>query len=470
MRFIRFARACATLPLLALAACAPDIPAQNLKIDIPAAYSEKSNGETPALDWWRAFRQPELSRLMALAQSANLDIAAAIARIEQADAQARLAAAPLFPVLGGSASATNSKSSAFDARVSPPARTTHQLGLNASYELDFWGKNRASADAAEASALATRYDAETVRLSTQAALANTYFAILASRERLRLVNENLTVASRVLTLINQRLAVGTATALDQAQQESVVANLRANIPPFQQNIAQNTDVLALLTGRAAPRVHAPSGRLMAASIPHVRPGLPSDLLVRRPDIAFAEASLDASGANLAAARAAFYPSIQLTAQGGFQSLALNTLLDPKNIFTSLAAGLTQPIFDAGKLQGNFDQIKGRQDELIANYKKSVLSGFADVEKALAAQRYQSRLEGLQHASLASSQRAYELSEQRLREGTVDLVTVLNTQNTLFQVQDALVQTRLARLQAAVSLYQALGGGWPHVTVPRNNTR
>ena len=118
----------------------------------------------------------------------------------------------------------------------------------------------------------------------------------------------------------------------------------------------------------------------------------------------------------------------------------------------------------------FRSIKARRDELVANYRKSVLSGFSDVERALAAQRYQGQLEGLQRKSLASSQRAYELSEQRLREGTVDLVTVLNTQNTLFQVQDALVQTRLARLQAAVSLYQALGGGWPHVTATRPITR
>ena len=229
------------------------------------------------------------------------------------------------------------------------------------------------------------------------------------------------------------------------------------------SIAQNNAVLALLAGHPPERETTPSGKLNSAVIPRISPGLPSDLLLRRPDIASAEAQLRAASASLEDARAAFFPSIQLTGQGGLQSFALNTLLDPKNSFYSLAAGLTQPIFDGGRLQGGFEQAKGRQDELVATYHKSVISGFSDVEKALASIKYLAEQEVLQRQSLASSQRAYELSEQRLREGTVDLVTVLNTQQTLFSVQDALVQTRLARLQAAVSLYQALGGGWPHIT-------
>ena len=418
------------------------------------------------LDWWKAFHLPELTRLSERTLAANLDITAAVARIEQADAQARLAGVALLPVLNGAANVANAQSSAFDAARKPPARTTPDIGLNASFELDFWGKNRALRDASENSALASRYDTETVRLTALTATANTYFQILAARERLRLANENLVLANRVLTLIRLRLAVGTATALDSAQQESIVNNLRANVPPFQQSIAQNTAVLAVLVGQAPERLKTPGGTLRSAAIPQVRPGLPSDLLERRPDIAFAQSQLEASKANLVAARAAFFPTIQLTAQGGFQSLALNTLLDPKNTFYSLAAGLTQPIFDAGRLQGNFEQVKGRQDELIADYRKAVISGFSDVEKALAAIRYLAQQEALQRLSLASSQKAYELSEQRLKEGTVDLVTVLNTQQSLFSVQDALVQTRLARLLAAVSLYQALGGGWPKVTITR----
>lgn len=450
---------------LTLCGCAPTINTSEVKLDVPAHYSQAPGVETPMLDWWRSFHAPELTRLIDQGRKANLDIAAAVARIEQADAAARLAAVPLLPSLTANGSATRARSSAFDGRV-PSFRNTFQGVLNASYEIDFWGKNRAAAQASEFSAVADRYDAETVRLSAEASIANVYFAILAARERQRIVGDNLKAANRVLDLINQRLAVGTATALDQAQQQAVVANLRAEIPPLALSAAQNTDALALLIGRAAPRQKPPGGKLMAARIPPVRPGLPSDLLIRRPDIAFAQASLSANSANLVAARAAFFPTFDLTAQGGFESLMLRTLLDPKNALISAASSVSQPIFDNGKLQANFDEVKGKQDELIADYKKAVLSAFSDVEKALASQRYEAELETLQRASLAASQRAYELSEQRLREGTVDLVTVLNTQTTLFNVEDQLVQTRLARLQAAVNLYQALGGGWPTITRPK----
>ena len=446
---------------LPLAGCAPDIAKLDANLDIPASYAASPPGHVPALEWWRAFRMPELTAYAAEALDDNLDIEAAIARIRQADAQARISGAALLPSLSSANSVTNSQSSAFDG-VRQDARTSHSIGLTASYELDFWGKNAATAKAAEATTLSTRFDAETVRLSALATAANTYFSILAARERLRLVSENLTLANRVLTLIRDRLAAGTATALDGAQQETVVNNLRAQIPPFRQSLAVNTYILAVLLGRAPERLKTPAGRLSAVTIPRVSPGLPASLLLRRPDIASAELQLQGAQASLEAARAAFFPSITLTGQGGFQSLALNTLLDPKNTFYSLAAGLTQPIFDAGRLQGQFEQTKGRQDELLANYRKSVISGFSDVEKALAAIRYLAEQEKLQMLALASSQRAYELSEQRLREGTVDLVTVLNTQQNLFSVQDALVQTRLARLQAAVSLYQALGGGWPRI--------
>ena len=448
-----------------LAGCAPALVSPEASLDIPAHYTQTPRGAPPQLEWWRAFHLPELTKFASEALEDSLDIEAAIARIEQADAQARLAGAVLLPTLSGSSSVTNSQSSAFDALVRPQARTNHNIGLTASFELDFWGKNRAAAHAAEATTLASRYDAETVRLATLVSVANTYFQILAARERLRLVNENLTLSSRVLTLIKDRLAAGTATALDSAQQETVVNNLRAQIPPFRQSIAQNADVLALLLGRPPQRLNMPGGTLRAAMVPAVSPGIPSDLLVRRPDIASAQAQLESAHASLEAARAAFFPTISLTAQGGFQSFALNTLLDPKNSFYSLATSLTQPIFDGSRLQSQFDQNKGRQDELVATYRKSVLSGFSDVEKALAAIKYLAQQEALQRLSLASSQRAYELSEQRLKEGTVDLVTVLNTQQSLFSVEDALVQTRLARLQAAVSLYQALGGGWPRVSVP-----
>ncbi|MBV1700721.1 MAG: efflux transporter outer membrane subunit [Hyphomicrobiales bacterium] len=440
----------------------PQLTEVAINPDIPAHFEGvKANQRAVNLnaDWWRNFHLPELSRIAKETLESNFDIAVAQAQIEQAEAAARLAGVPLLPSATLTSNVTHSKSSNFDSSRSAGEQTVHDLGLSASYEIDFWGKNRAAARAGAENLLASQYDAQIIRLSSLAAAANGYFQVLASRQRIALAQANIKDASSVLRLIQQRVAVGTATGLNVAQQQNLVDNLRASIPPLQLSASQNVSALALLTGRPPERFSAKGARLSAAHLPSIAPGLPSRLLARRPDIEAAEAQLEAASANLASARAAFFPSIQLTASGGFQSFALNTLLDPKNTFYSLAAGLTQPIFDNGKLQATFDQTLGNNHQLLANYHKVVVSAFTDVDKALASVRYLAAQEALQRRSLASARTAYDLSRKQLLEGTIDLVTLLNTQTAVYQAQDALVQTRLGRLQAVVSLYQALGGGW-----------
>jgi outer membrane protein TolC len=191
----------------------------------------------------------------------------------------------------------------------------------------------------------------------------------------------------------------------------------------------------------------------------VTPGLPSDLIGQRPDIREAEAQLASANASVFSAKAAFFPSIQLTGEGGYQSAALRALVRPESTFFNLAAGLTQPLLDGARIQGQFDLTKGRQDELLQLYRKAVVNGFADVERALIGVQQTARRESLQREVVSASRRAFDLSETRLREGTIDLVTLLNTQQTLFQAQDVLAQAQLDRLTAVVTLFQALGGGW-----------
>jgi outer membrane protein, multidrug efflux system len=212
------------------------------------------------------------------------------------------------------------------------------------------------------------------------------------------------------------------------------------------------------------------GTLRAVAIPRVTPGLPSELLTQRPDIREAEANLAAANANVYNARAQFLPSITLTGEGGYESAVLKVLLRPESAIYSAAAGLTAPIFHGGQLLGNLDLRKGQQDELLQNYRKAVISGFADVENALFNVRSTALTVQLQSAVVTSSRRAFDVSEQRLREGTIDLVTVLQTEQTLFTAEDALSQAQLARLQAIVSLYQALGGGWLPEPVEAANAR
>ncbi|HEY2419212.1 MAG TPA: efflux transporter outer membrane subunit, partial [Steroidobacteraceae bacterium] len=256
-----------------------------------------------------------------------------------------------------------------------------------------------------------------------------------------------------------RLQAGTASALDTAQQESLVNTQRASIPPLEQTLRQNRVTLAVLIGRSPESARVRGGSLRSIAYPRVTPGLPSELLTQRPDIREAEANLAAANANVENARAQLLPSITLTGEGGFQSAILRTLLRPESAFYTATAGLLQPIFEGGRLLGNVDLQKGKQDELLQTYRKTVISAFADVENALDAIRQNAEREKLQREVVTSSRRAFDIAEQRLREGTVDLVTVLQTQQTLYQAEDVLAQARLAHVQAIVSLYQALGGGW-----------
>jgi NodT family efflux transporter outer membrane factor (OMF) lipoprotein len=294
-----------------------------------------------------------------------------------------------------------------------------------------------------------------------------YLQIVASQDHLRINRENLVAASRILTLVKQRAEQGTASALDVAQQQSLVDQVRANIPLFDQTLRQNIAILAALMGRAPEDLVVKGGSLFRLGIPLVTPGLPSELLLQRPDIRAEEANLAAAEASVASARAAFFPTISLTAQGGYESTALRLLFTPQNALYNVAANITQPIFDGFQLEGQLEFAQGRQFELLKTYCQTVLNGFRDVEIALIAIADGAERERLQQAVVTSSRRAFELSEVRLREGVADLVVVTQTQQTLFTAEDNLVLARLARLQAVLSLFQALGGGWlpPGVQAP-----
>jgi NodT family efflux transporter outer membrane factor (OMF) lipoprotein len=449
-----------------------DIP--DPALDIPNAYKAGRLTEPdapPALDWWRGFRSRELTDLMEEAQRVNLDIAAAVARFVQADAQARMAGAALLPSLSGAGQETYSRTSGSSASgLTNGGRevVNYSASLSASYQLDFWGQNRDAAQAAEETSIANRFDRDVVALTTLTSVANAYFQVLASQDRIRTAEQNIASATRVLDAIKQRYKAGTGTDLDVAQQEAVLGNQKAAVPPLRQTLAQNINALATLVARPPESVHVTGGSLDAIGSPRVAPGLPSELLTQRPDIRRQEAQLASATANVGSARAQFFPSIQLTGQGGYQSSALVSLFQPHAAAFSVVGSLTQPIFDGGKILGNFELARAKQDELLQTYRKAVVSAFADVDNALVSIKETTAKLRLQREVVAASLRAFQLSEQQLRAGTADIVTVLNTQVTLFQAEDVLWQAQLARLLAIVSLYQALGGGWePRMEKPVN---
>ena len=423
-----------------------------------------ARAQWPSTDWWRQFGSTRLDELMRQAAQGNFDLAIAVAKVRQADAQVAIMGAPLLPSLTGSAGTSRSRASMADSSSSSSVRkpvysTSTNTLLNASYEIDFWGKNAAGLDSAQAAAEASRFDQQTVMLTAQSGIATTYFEILGLQERLRVARENVANAESVLSVYRDRMTAGTATSLDVAQQESVVANQRATIAPLEQQMRQDFSALAILTGRLPEDLNLVPETLAGLSIPVVAPGLPSELLNRRPDVQSAEASLRAANADITVARAAWFPSISLTGEGGFQSLQLAKMMDHTSLLWSVASSLTQPIFDGGRISGTIEQKRGRWDELAQTYRKAVASAFSDVENALIAVEKTSEEVEAQRVAEITARRAFEIAQSLMAGGTVDITSVLNTQKTLFSTEDALAQARLLQLQAVVGLYKAMGGGW-----------
>jgi NodT family efflux transporter outer membrane factor (OMF) lipoprotein len=445
---------------LGLAACALGPRYERPEPPLPADWRDPTGegAAWPSPGWWREFGSPALERYMAIAADGNIDIAVAAARILQADAQLRIAGASLLPTASGSADASRSRPASSSNRT---AQFSTNIGTSfgASYEVDFWGRNRAAVQSADARALASRFDRETVTLSVAANVATTYFQILEFQDRLAIARDNLDNALRVLAVVEARAQQGAVSALDLAQQRTVILNQRAAIPALELQVQQGEIALSSLLGITPDQVRAERESLDRVSTPSPAPGLPSLLLARRPDIRNAEAILVASNADLRAARAALFPSLELTAQTGFESAMLSALLRAPSMFMSIAAGITQPIFEGGRLSGEVDRSRARYEELAQEYRRAILTALSDVETALVATRQTAEQQALQDAASEQARIAFVLADLRYREGAVDLVTVLDAQRTLFQARDNLVQVKSSRLQAIVGLFRALGGGW-----------
>ncbi|MFT4080470.1 efflux transporter outer membrane subunit [Rhodomicrobium sp.] len=460
-RLLRGAAAAVLIGALSAGGCTGlDPNVASPQIAVPDAYKGKSArpSQHPAGSPYdfAAFRSRKLTDLIAAGRGFNLDIAAAIARVEQAEAQVRVASQALIPTIQADGSGTRSFSHATGRAVRGDT-VVGQLG--ASYELDFWGKNRSGVASAIASQAAADYAAATVAITTDATIATTYFDAVATQKQIDIAKANLAIAQRTLDAIVARNKAGTTSGLDVAQQETLVANVKVTIPPLQRQLEQYKHALAVLVGRAPEFFSWRADDLYAIVVPQIPAGLPSELLCRRPDIADAEATLAAQRFAVSKARAAMFPSIQLTGAGGFQSAALASLFQPQSTFYNAAAGLTQPITNMVELQATLDQNRALYTELLATYKKTIIAAFQDVEDALVAYRKTAEQERLQREAVQAARRAYEISQAQLQGGIIDITTLLSIQQTLFSAENSLALVRQARLEAAVSLYRALGGGW-----------
>jgi len=440
---------------VALAGCATRAERyQRPAVDTPARWSGSTATDTwPDRNWWSVFGSPELDALIVEVQAANHDIRAAAARVEQARANAGIAAAGLYPLLTLGLDAQRSRD------PGKRAASSYALAPQASYEIDLWGRRHDAARAGDAALLASGFDRETVRLGLTADLANTYFQLLSLNDRLRVAEENLTVAKRLLDLLTVQQQAGRASTLELERQRSLVASTESAIPPLRQQRVVTRDTLAVLLGRPLNKTPDPQGSLRGLTPPAARGGVPAQLVERRPDIRRAEADLMAANANVGAARGAVLPNLTLVAHGGTQAGTAAALFGSGTGFYAFAAALVGTIFDGGERRARVDLAQAQRQERVELYLQTVVSSFRDIEDALAGIEQFATQEGQLVAAAKSAREAFRIVELRYRTGADSYLNVLDAQRALLAAESAVDQARLARFTAVTGLYRALGGGW-----------
>ncbi|HKD46217.1 MAG TPA: efflux transporter outer membrane subunit, partial [Rhizomicrobium sp.] len=380
--------------------------------------------------------------------------------------------ANLLPVVNLQATGTRADTRGGSSVVTGPgghllANNSFDLGLAASYQLDFWGLNQDRLRQARENLRSARYAETVIGLTTESSVAQEYFTILATRERIAITRENIDAAKRILAVVQAKVVAGVSSNLDLAQQQAIIASQEATLPSLIEQEREARYALAILLGRAPEGFDVKAQNLDGIASPVVQGGLPSEVLLRRPDVAEVEANLFAAHANVDAARAAFFPTITLTGSGGYASSAIGSLVSPGTLAWSVGASLLQTIFDGGAKKAASDLALAQEQEQIADYRKAVFSAFSNVESALG----QVASNGDQLVALTeevrASTEAFRISELQYREGTIDILSLLQAQQNLFTAENTLVSTKLARLESDVSLYIALGGGWAQQDSDKN---
>lgn len=446
-----------------LAACATPVPQVLRPQIVPESFVERDAGSKqvwPQPDWWREFGSSELSDFIARAQADNRDLAMVAARVVEAQAQTAIARAALFPQLNLQAQGQRARTGVSQAGgAHPSTNNAFALTLGASYEVDIWGLARSNLRAGQETLKATRFAQQAAALTITASVANTYFNVLALRKRIAIANEDITAINSILKTIELRVSTGKSSHLDLAQERAQVESVEAELPQLQEQELEARVALAVLIGQTLERVEVKTSSPEAIRLPLVSPGLASELLLRRPDVAQAEANLASAHANLDAARAALLPQFALSGSDGLASTAIDMLLHGPSVAWDYGGSLLQTIFDGGKLLGQKTLARATQQELISSYENVVLDAYADVETALGQVRNNSQAQQHLEHEIDAAREAFQIAELQYRQGTTDLLTILQSQQTLFSAEDQLVQTTLARMQAVVHLYEALGGGW-----------
>ncbi|MBN8282978.1 efflux transporter outer membrane subunit [Zoogloea sp.] len=459
---------------LALAGCAlgPDYQRPDARVALPDSYAGEPMAGAPtttpavASRWWTLFGDAQLDALVDQALTSSPDALTAAARIEEADAVLRQVNAALLPQIDANAGISRSRTILPNA-VEPTGllRNTNKIGLSTSFELDVWGKLRRASEAARAQALGTRYTSETVSLSLAASVTQAYLNLRALDAQLLVNRDSVSSQAKSTQLARVRFDGGYVSQLDVQQAEGALATYTAAQVQLEKNRALAESLLGLLVGQPGLKVAA--GDLRSLPVPPTPPaGLPSSLLEARPDVRKAETDLIAANAKIGVAKAALFPSITLTGSLGRESRDLSDLFSPAAAVWSIGAGLTQPIFEGGRLRAQVEQVSAQQKQSLEAYRKSVQTAFREVNDALITVRQNGDSEVALGQAMQAAKRSLQLAQARYDSGYSPYLEVLTAQRTSNDATLAWVQNRQARLSSSVDLFKALGGGWKDSYAPQ----
>jgi NodT family efflux transporter outer membrane factor (OMF) lipoprotein len=437
--------------LLLVSACtlAPDYEQPRMEAGLDWKQEAGSAENTIVTEWWKDFSSAQLNELVTKALAKNNDLAASLQRVEQARASVKKSGSSLWPEINASGNASKNWREVNNVVASTEGRSA---GLSVSYELDLFGKNRSALESSEAQLEASQFDHEALRIVTAADTVKAYADALASSERIAVSQSYLNIANDLLRIIQARVKEGAASELELAQQKSTVASAEASKASLVLLHEGYISQLAVLTGEAPQTFKLSEEAFSKLIAPAVKPVIPSRLAGQRPDIRAAEANLIAANADIGAARAAYFPSLNLGVDGVLSGVPAFSLL-------TLSASALAPIFNAGSIDSDVERSQARKEELVAAYRQTILSSFKEVNDGLAAVKAaEARTKALTTA-MEQSRKAYSLARKRYDSGSIDFQALLDTQRSLLQSEDSATQARLEKIEASIDLIRALGGGF-----------
>lgn len=444
--------------VLLLAGCLMGPNYKQPELDLPTGQAADNFSIFTNAQWWTVFDDEVLNQLETEALAYNKDLQAAVARVDEARAAVGIATADQLPSLSAAAQSGRAGSKAGSGESQSTAN------VSVSFELDLWGKYRRLSEAARAQLLASEAARDTVRLTLTADVAKNYFALRMLDAQLEIAQRTLKARQENVRIYTSRYKNGYSTEVDLKRVEANMASVQAQEQQLRLKISQTETALSVLVGKSPRQIAegaTPRGKKLAeiTLIPNVPEGLPSDLLARRPDVRSAEGSLIAANANIGAARAAYFPSIPLTASAGYASGALNNLFTGSSGVWAIGGQLLAPIFEGGKIRAQNKQAEAQYREMLATYEKTVQGAFKEALDALSANRINREIFDSYNQQTAAMQRSYDLTKKQEDAGLIGVTDLLSVEENLLSAEMNLASARNDELAAVVNLSKALGGGW-----------